>query len=201
MPTKENSSLPLLISPRLEGENNREYAYRVLRQNIITLQFAPGQTLSEAELSEKLEMSRPPVHEAVMMLKNEWLVDVQAQRGSSVSMIRVDYLREGFNMRLMLEASIMQQLAGRLTMQQPKPFAACIEAQAKVAKTGNYETPGQEFVSLDNDFHQLLYQGITVNGNVHCLTDRLAQIFFGSIDRHILITERRNGFCGNALFA
>lgn len=30
MPTKENSSLPLLISPRLEGENNREYAYRVL---------------------------------------------------------------------------------------------------------------------------------------------------------------------------
>ena len=60
MPTKENSSLPLLISPRLEGENNREYAYRVLRQNIITLQFAPGQTLSEAELSEKLEMSRTP---------------------------------------------------------------------------------------------------------------------------------------------
>ena len=152
MPTKENSSLPLLISPRLEGENNREYAYRVLRQNIITLQFAPGQTLSE-----KLEMSRTPVHEAVMMLKNEWLVDVQAQRGSSVSMIRVDYLREGFNMRLMLEASIMQQLAGRLTMQQLKPFAACIEAQAKVANTGNYETPGQEFVSLDNDFHQLLY--------------------------------------------
>lgn len=40
------------------------------------------------------------------------VVDVQAQRGSSVSMIRVDYLREGFNMRLMLEASIMQQLAG-----------------------------------------------------------------------------------------
>ena len=157
MPTKENSSLPLLISPRLEGENNREYAYRVLRQNIITLQFAPGQTLSEAELSEKLEMSRTPVHEAVMMLKNEWLVDVQAQRGSSVSMIRVDYLREGFNMRLMLEASIMQQLAGRLTMQQLKPFAACIEAQAKVANSGNYETPGQEFVSLDNDFHQLLY--------------------------------------------
>ena len=127
MPTKENSSLPLLISPRLEGENNREYAYRVLRQNIITLQFAPGQTLSEAELSEKLEMSRTPVHEAVMMLKNEWLVDVQAQRGSSVS------------------------------MQQLKPFAACIEAQAKVANSGNYETPGQEFVSLDNDFHQLLY--------------------------------------------
>ena len=42
-------------------------------------------------------------------------------------------------------------------MQQLKPFAACIEAQAKVANTGNYETPGQEFVSLDNDFHQLLY--------------------------------------------
>lgn len=157
MTSKENGGLPLLISPRVEEENNREYAYRILRQNIITLQLAPGQILSEAELSEKLEMSRTPVHEAIMMLKNEWLVDVQAQKSSSVSMIRVDYLREGFNMRLMLETDIMQQLAGRLTMEQMQPFAACIEKQAKVANSGNYETPGQEFVSLDNDFHQLMY--------------------------------------------
>lgn len=157
MLTKETCGLPLLISPRIEKENSREYAYRILRQNIITLQLAPGQTLSEAELSEKLEMSRTPVHEAVMMLKNEWLVDVQAQRSSSVSMIRIDYLREGFNMRLMLEANIMQQLAGHLSMEQMKPFAANIEKQEKVANTGNYETPGQEFVSLDNDFHQLMY--------------------------------------------
>ena len=53
MPTKENSSLPLLISPRLEGENNREYAYRVLRQNIITLQFAPGQTPERGRTERK----------------------------------------------------------------------------------------------------------------------------------------------------
>ena len=155
MPTKENSSLPLLISPRLEGENNREYAYRVLRQNIITLQFAPGQTLSEAELSEKLEMSRTPVHEAVMMLKNEWLVDVQAQRGSSVSMIRVDYLREGFNMRLMLEASIMQQLAGRLTMQQLKPFAACIEAQ--LYHYGGYDRAWQAVHNVTSHYDRVRY--------------------------------------------
>ena len=32
MPTKENSSLPLLISPRLEGENNREYVLKLIKQ-------------------------------------------------------------------------------------------------------------------------------------------------------------------------
>ena len=31
MPTKENSSLPLLISPRLEGENNREHHHAAVR--------------------------------------------------------------------------------------------------------------------------------------------------------------------------
>lgn len=154
---KSEGTLPLLITPRLPKENNREYAYRVLRQNIITVQLAPGRQLSEADLSERLNMSRTPVHEALMMLKNEWLVDVQPQRGSSVSIIRVDYLKEGYYMRLMLETSIIHQLAGHLSQEQLAPLERSMEEQAKVANTGDYETPGKEFVSLDNDFHQLLY--------------------------------------------
>lgn len=160
MTIKENKYsdvLPLLVSPRRPRENNREYAYRVLRQNIMTMQLLPGRQLSEADLSERLNMSRTPVHEALMMLKNEWLVDVLPQRGSSVSMIRIDYIKEGYFMRLMLETDIMRQLSGHLTHEQLDTFVKSMDAQALVANTGNYEVPGDEFVSLDNDFHQLLY--------------------------------------------
>ena len=103
MPTKENSSLPLLISPRLEGENNREYAYRVLRQNIITLQFAPGQTLSEAELSEKLEMSRTPVHEALKRLQDEGFVETYARKGTFVADVTIETVQDIYETRLLIE--------------------------------------------------------------------------------------------------
>ena len=58
--------LPLLMDPRQPDENNRAYAYRILRKNIMNIQLQPGCQLSEAELSEHLVMSRTPIHEALM---------------------------------------------------------------------------------------------------------------------------------------
>ena len=34
--------MPIILSKRIEKENNREYAYRVLRDNIMTLQLFAG---------------------------------------------------------------------------------------------------------------------------------------------------------------
>lgn len=115
MREEKASALPLLLDVRRMDENNRAYAYRMLRKNIMTLQLQPGCQLSEAELCEQLAMSRTPVHEALMMLKSEWLVDVLPQRGSIVSKISVPYLNEGFAMRRILEPALLRGLAGKLT--------------------------------------------------------------------------------------
>ena len=112
MREEKASALPLLLDVRRMDENNRTYAYRMLRKNIMTLQLQPGCQLSEAELCEQLAMSRTPVHEALMMLKSEWLVDVLPQRGSIVSKISVPYLNEGFAMRRILEPALLRGLAG-----------------------------------------------------------------------------------------
>ena len=132
MREEKASALPLLLDVRRMDENNRAYAYRMLRKNIMTLQLQPGCQLSEAELCEQLAMSRTPVHEALMMLKSEWLVDVLPQRGSIVSKISVPYLNEGFAMRRILEPALLRGLAGKLTREQLNEFQ-------------------------DNDFHRLLY--------------------------------------------
>ena len=50
--------MKLRISERRKKENNREYAYRVLRDNIMTMQLLPGETLNEAELAEIFHVSR-----------------------------------------------------------------------------------------------------------------------------------------------
>ena len=112
MREEKASALPLLLDVRRMDENNRAYAYRMLRKNIMTLQLQPGCQLSAAELCEQLARSRTPVHEALMMLKSEWLVDVLPQRGSIVSKISVPYLNEGFAMRRILEPALLRGLAG-----------------------------------------------------------------------------------------
>ena len=99
--------MKLRISERRKKENNREYAYRVLRDNIMTMQLLPGETLNEAELAEIFHVSRTPVHEAVIMLKEEMLVEVYPQSGSKVSYININTLKEGYFMRSVLEPEIL----------------------------------------------------------------------------------------------
>ncbi len=149
--------MKLIFSPRLENENNRAYAYRVLRQNIMSCQLMPGEALSEAELAAAFEMSRTPIHEALTSLKEEWLVDILPQRGSRVSFIKIDYVKEGFSMRLMLEVGITESLAGRLTSEQLKAFSDNLLLESAAVNKADFTEPSDTFQELDNDFHELLY--------------------------------------------
>lgn len=55
-----------------------------LRQRIIDGRYALGQRLSENLLSREMNTSRSPVHDALMTLKSEGLINVFPQRGSFV---------------------------------------------------------------------------------------------------------------------
>ena len=68
MREEKASALPLLLDVRRMDENNRAYAYRMLRKNIMTLQLQPGCQLSEAELCEQLAMSRLTEEERAVLL-------------------------------------------------------------------------------------------------------------------------------------
>ncbi|MBP0981483.1 MAG: GntR family transcriptional regulator, partial [Oscillospiraceae bacterium] len=56
------------ILERLPRETGRDYALRVLKENIINLELAPGSLVSENELSAMLGLSRTPVREALIEL-------------------------------------------------------------------------------------------------------------------------------------
>ena len=48
------------------AETAREYALRMLKENIISMELKPGAMVSENELAAQLGLSRTPVREALM---------------------------------------------------------------------------------------------------------------------------------------
>lgn len=51
------------VPERLPHESGRGYALRVMRDNIIHLELAPGRRFSDAELASEPGVSRTPVRE------------------------------------------------------------------------------------------------------------------------------------------
>jgi DNA-binding GntR family transcriptional regulator len=77
------------IDTRRTKGTGAKFAYETLRDEILTLQLAPGQLLDETSLAERFGMSRSPVREALIRLAGEELVVMLANRSTIVSPIDV----------------------------------------------------------------------------------------------------------------
>jgi DNA-binding GntR family transcriptional regulator len=147
--------MELFIVPQEDNENSREYAYRLLRSNIMTMKLPPGTTLSEDILSDKLNMSRTPIHEAITKLKEEWLVEVLPQRGTKVTLINPSLMKEGYSVRVLLEAAVLNDSAGNLTNPQLLQLLSILKKQEESLNQSAEQI--DSFIRLDDEFHKLLY--------------------------------------------
>jgi DNA-binding GntR family transcriptional regulator len=82
---------------------------------IITLQLAPGAVVTELELSQKLEIGRTPIREALQRLAREGLVNILPRRGIVVSEINVTRQLRLLEVRRALETLVARAAARRAT--------------------------------------------------------------------------------------
>ena len=68
-----------------EAESRASEAYRKLEEDIVTLRYRPGDTLTEGKLTEELGMGRTPVREALQRLAWEGLLTIRPRLGVLVA--------------------------------------------------------------------------------------------------------------------
>ena len=91
-----------------KGENNKQFTYRILKENIMKLSLKPGEEISEVEISEALNVSRTPVREAIVKLKEEKLINVFPQKGSLVSRMNLNLIEEAAFLREICDKEILK---------------------------------------------------------------------------------------------
>ncbi|MDD7972930.1 GntR family transcriptional regulator [Roseinatronobacter alkalisoli] len=84
--------------------NLRQTTYEAIKMLIITGQLSPGSRVSEADLANRLEVSRTPVREALSRLEHDGFVLPRPRNGYSVMRIDIDTVNEAYDVRDVLEA-------------------------------------------------------------------------------------------------
>lgn len=140
---------------KLPGENARTYAVRVLLDNIIRLELAPGSAVSENELSVWMNLSRTPVREALIELSKLGLVEILPKKGSYITKIDYDLIEESRFMRLTLEVAVLKLVCeSGLTPVYEQRLKDNI-LRYKQAMNGDHYAVLME---LDNEFHRLIFE-------------------------------------------
>ena len=94
--------------------NLAEQVYATLKAQIHDFQLVAGDRFSEAELGNRLGVSRTPVREALFRLRNEGFLDVEAKLGWFVKPIDFAKLEQLYDLRIVLEIASVLRLCARV---------------------------------------------------------------------------------------
>jgi DNA-binding GntR family transcriptional regulator len=125
----------------------------IVRSRILGGEYAPGQRLSEVELSTSLGISRSPLREALRLLANEGLVKVVSGRGVSVADFTETEVRELIEIREALDV-----LAVRLAAERATPSQIALLRENLEGLTTALRTHGSQTLDWPSDFHLCIYE-------------------------------------------
>lgn len=137
------------------GEPIARRVYRVLRQAIVTMQFRPGQALSEQEIADQLGVSRQPVREAFIKLSEAGLLTIRPQRGTFVVKISVKQVLDARFVREAVETAVVRKACETITPAGLAELRDNIKAQWDIAD----EPVPVRFLELDEAFHRTIAIG------------------------------------------
>jgi len=140
------------ISDRALGTSARDRVYDALREAIVSAELEPGRRLSENELADLLGVSRTPVREALVRLRDDRLVAIVPQLGTFVTLIGSDAVADAHFVREALECNAIR-IAAQLA--QPADLVglqANLAEQERAVQTGDAEA----FDRLDEALHRAI---------------------------------------------
>jgi len=123
-----------------------------VRQRIIDGRIRLGAGLSEQSLAAELGISKTPVREALLQLKQEGLVQVQPQRGTYVFRLEADQVAQISELREVLELAAVKAALQRNADTLAQRMAELLEAMRKA-----YERDDRvAYRRLDGDYHDAI---------------------------------------------
>jgi len=148
-----------------------EQVYDTLKAQIHDFRLVAGDRFSEAELGQRLGMSRTPVREALFRLRNEGFLGVEAKLGWYVLPIDFGRLEQLYDLRVVLEIASVARLCLQTT-----PAAELEKLKAVwLVPPAERESDGRAVGGHDEQFHATL---VRAAGN-----DEMARVHWDVTER------------------
>ena len=129
-------------------------AYETIRQQIFDFDLFPGQIVSDYLLSKALNMSRTPIRQALMRLKNEGLLEEQSgKKNYRVSTITKEDIQDLFDFREGIETTaFMLSWRNGITSEQLENLQKITDKMKETKDAGQ----AKEHFFYDQQFHNEL---------------------------------------------
>jgi len=147
-PAKETPGQPR--PPRLGAT---DYAIDALTAAIRAGRFAPGERLTEAQLTRDLDVSRGSLREALRRVAADGLIDLEPHRGAVVRRLGRRELSDLLVVREVLEGLAASLAAGRSGTGEAGERIAALRIKARALRSGR---PASDLLDNNVEFHRAI---------------------------------------------
>ena len=168
--------------PRIKPRILRQEVLGALRAAILANTIPAGSRLLEAEVAQRMGVSRAPVREAIRHLEQEGLVEFFPHRGAVVVGLPEREVDAIFELRAIIEARATANVAGTVTAEQLAELEGLIEQMRVVLPSRDVEA----IAEIDLRFHGLIveWSGLTLLRHIWSSVDGLVRLrSYQALDR------------------
>ena len=141
-------------SPVVINSTIQEQVYQILRHEVINRVFQGGEQLKEAELAQRLNVSRSPVREALHRLAGDGMLTIIPNRGIFVKEFTEKYVIDLLDLRVLLEQRGIVCSKDKLTEATRAELLRMRGEMEELIRTGNSDINVHS--ELDTAFHDLV---------------------------------------------
>lgn len=134
-------------------ETKSDFAYRQVRDRILSGELQPGAVIQQRELAGRIGISTTPLREALRRLKSEGLVELDAHRDARIAPLRAEEARDLLELRMSLDP-----LAARLAAQRRTNADIQAIRAALIEVTPLPTAPAVTQLVAHREFHAAIYR-------------------------------------------
>lgn len=129
-----------------------QQVYDAIVDDICTGRLTQGVPLRQEQLAERFEVSRQPVQQALLLLRNQGLLRDFGKRGLEVAPVDAAFVRHLYGLRAVLDGYAARCAAGRLSAEVAARGFALVEAGQQAERERNFA----RMVTADVEFHRFV---------------------------------------------
>lgn len=131
-------------------------AYNLIKEKIISCEYAPGSYLNEEQIGESISASRTPIRDALSRLEQEGLITIMPKKGIVVSPLSVSDINMIFEVRLMYEPYSLEHYGHVLDSAKLWEYYESVSKSAHINDSENH----QEFFQVDDALHAFIMSAV-----------------------------------------
>lgn len=134
-------------------KSKSQTAYEIIKEKIISGELAPLSNINEGMLQSELDLGRTPIHEALLLLRDEGFIYSYPRKGTIVSEITIEVIKSVYEIRSLVEPTLTKNAIGQIPDEWLEDIRLRLMNPILDDSPENYIGKGVYLSSLDTELH------------------------------------------------